>query len=296
MLQAQILAKTVTNPLWGLPLYLNYDTLTMDRFFYYEQFFPSGSSPIDERDIEFIDNENFQLTYNYTQYVPQTCSVTGIPYGTYWYSCPAPNATYIATAGTEGFIAVDSPQESISAVFQKIRTLNISINTKRNGISMPNIKCTGTSGSDMSMDKGLDKFTCDWLVGVNSNETVLLSAFGKSVSQVFPIGDYYNSQGYGEKEEGQTYCDTGFDGVYRYSYDLENYMVNVRIRVLTMNNAPISGANVLWDSVTAGGSDTNGLAVFDKKRDFSSHNITVTKVGFIPTSVSLIIFDLDNGE
>lgn len=294
MMQQQVLTKKGISETWGTPMYIDYTTKTLNRFFYYEQFFPSNTGGIYEKDIGFKDNENFRMTYNYTQFNPQICEVGGLPYGTYWWSCPAPNASYVAIENS-GYVTVAAPVVGQTALFQRIIPLNISINTLFDGISSPNIGCIGTSGFDYSAADGTGKFTCEWQVSPMSNENVSFNSNSKSVSTIFPIGDYYNSQQYGNDLAYQTFCDS-FDGVYRYKYDINNPNMLIRIRTYNPNGVPINGVSIYWDGAIAGASDSTGLARFSKQTDFIAHNLTASKVGFLPYYESIYMTKLENDE
>jgi hypothetical protein len=293
LMQTSIMAKAAQNPAWASPIFKDYEHNTLNRFFYYEQTFPN-SAEVNERDFEFIDNENFHLTYNYTLYNPQTCSVNDVGYGLRSWQCLAPNATYQAVMAS-GTVNITSPLTSITAIFQRQRDLYLSINTLQNGQSIAGVQCAGSGTVVYSASQtGSQIYTCLWQVAANTIEPVIFSHLGQTASSLFPIGDYYNSQHYGIPEQNQTYCANFFngDGTYHYWYDLANPNPSVIINVFDMYNQPITGASVKIDGFLVGGSDSAGIAKFTYPMDFIVHNVSASKVGYLTASVNKTVSEL----
>jgi len=236
------------NPLWK-----DTDSNTINRFAFFAIEFGSPTRPVYSGEIQIGDNENFMMEYNYTNYTLQHVVSNAYDYGTYFWQCDKPT-NYTFVSNSSGYIDINEPMETITLVLQKVIPLNLKVQlTKQSSPVVGAICLSDTGAMDVTGTDGIcyfEELSEESEVGVN------VTYQGIQRSATFPIGDYYNSEGYGEGDICADFQDTGD---YIYSWDIENDKIRLGLTALTISELnPVSSADVYMDGTLVGVTDSSG--------------------------------------
>ena len=267
---------------FALPIWKDEGSNSINRFAYIKLDMTNGSIPSYS---SVYDDTFFQLNYTKMRYDPQTCTLANNPFGFYTYEC-SPITDYYTTDALSGTFTLNStnPTFGLTLEYQQQRNLTLNITITQNGMPLDNMLCISQYGSD-STDYG----ECSIPLGFqpDANITVTFPNLpeypGTAIS--FPIGDYYNSQGYGD---GESCAD--FDGVYAYSFDVRDVFKSIQVKTISNTGASVSGAAVyLDDSLVC--STRDGSCTFQFPLDFNTHTMVAEKSNYVNGTITTTLYN-----
>lgn len=271
------------------PIYFDTGENTVNRFFMFWFDVQPGSRAIYEGDIRYGDNENFIITYNYTDWDLECIVTSEIVYGNYTYFCDIPSGFGDPDGDAQGNVTVDSPIENIKINYQRVCNLSAYITLFTQDSPALNTFCsffhgfvTTANGTGVCEVTHLEPEA--WI-----NGTFSYGVYTKAAD--FYIHDYYNSP---VTEDGQGYSLSetcgNFDCVYRYELDLASDGVTVIVDVRERGTEQVlDDVTIWWDGASIGATDGNGRAFLSVDAEFGLHNLTATHDCYYNASEEVVL-------
>ena len=261
------------NSNFGKPLFKDSERNLLFRYFMVWFDVLDDSLNLYDGEILLGDNENFKLAYNYTLFEPSSECSQNWTYGTYEYNCEVPSGYTDVFNLSSGTITINEPYETQIVRYQKYRNMWMELYLTDAGSPMSNKVVTCSNGAfGYSDSDGFLNFS-DWSLSPNVNVNCYASYDGQDRNVSFPIGDYYNSQGYGS---GVTCRDFMDRPAYVFVWDIsrQNALVQVQAYV-SETDVPVIGATVYYDGTVKGSTDDDGRINFYVPFNYSNHNVTL---------------------
>ena len=267
------------------PMWVDTESNTFNRFIYVNLIFEDGARDINEYDMLFGDNENFLLSFNYTEQSYEYVVSDSYPYGEHYYSCVIP-AGYIAVSNSSGYITIDEPMEHVSVIVQEVKEMNLQIWVNRQGSPAVGALCTADLSFGAVSQTNSEGMCAFVNVAPDSVISVDIIHGGDIIEAEFSISDYYNSDGYGDGE----IC-ASFDGNYTYTIDLEGGSP-FEINVLSAGEGfGVENAWIYWDGALVGSTNNLGKLMFFVDWEFTDHELVVSQSEFINGSATVRLTD-----
>ncbi len=267
-------------------IWLDTETNSVNRFFYFRLDFEPGTRYMYGGDMLVGDNENFVMNYTYTNQTIEAITSDAYSYGTYYYSCEVPTGYYSLT-NSSGYLDIDEPMESVSVILQAVKVLNLDLSILNQLAPAVNAICTANISSGAAVVSGSDGVCSFTNLAPSTVLDIDVNHFDLARSATFSIGDYYNSEGYGNSQT----C-ASFDGTYTYTWDIANeYATFVVTAISKEAGALIYPANVYWDGELMGVTGSEGRLSFETDLEFNDHNLTLTHNQFSTKSVTVRLGD-----
>lgn len=269
------------------PIWIDTEENTINRFAYFSLEFGSNTRAMYDGDLWLGDNENFLMNYNYTNYTLESVTSDAYGYGTYFYQCEIPSG-FIAVSNSSGYLTIDSPMESVSLILQKVVAIALNLTITREGTPATNAICTADISNGVVTTADTDGVCRFENIPIDTTIGVEVTHPGIHRSGTFQIGDYYNSEGYGEGVSCASFQDAPD---YLYSWDIEREFATFTAMVKSKaSGLGVDNADVYWDDEKVGVTQ-NGQLTFNVGWEFVNHELVVIHSQFEVGNASVRLTD-----
>lgn len=247
------------------PVWTDATSGTINRFMAFE--YDEVLGDVNEGEVFLVDNENFLLQYNATNYTLQYCVIEDLTKGRYYsYTCNIPSGY---TGEASGDFYLENSSQTIIVDLQQEGNINANVTVYKQGSPIRDATCVSNAGASISDAYG----TCQFFNLTEYNDLTVTITHGNDRKTItLPIDDVYNSERYGDGD----YC--VFNPTYQFTVHFDKDFVDIPAWAIERSTGwKIEGVNIYLDGDLAVITDEQGLGWIEVDWDYQDHNVTMNK-------------------